>query len=53
MMSSCRRTRLDRLLGLHEVEAPRISGQPAHECVKAVSPKHRPPLPKDTSLVLC
>jgi hypothetical protein len=38
-------TGLDRPLGLQEVEAPRISRQPAHEGGKVVSSTHRPPLP--------
>ena len=36
---------LERLLGLQETEAPRISRQSAHEGVKVFSPTHRPPLP--------
>jgi hypothetical protein len=38
-------TGLDRRLGLREVEALRISRQPAHEGVKVVGPTHRPALP--------
>jgi hypothetical protein len=38
-------TGLDRLLGLHEVEAPRISRQLAHLGGKVVSLTHRLPLP--------
>jgi hypothetical protein len=34
----------DRLLGLQEVGAPRISRQLAHEGGKVVSPTHRPSL---------
>jgi hypothetical protein len=41
--NSC--TDLDRVLGIQEVEAPRIYRQLAHESVKVVSPKHRPPYP--------
>ena len=37
-------TGLERLLGVREVEAPRISRQSANEGGKAVSPTHRPPL---------
>ena len=37
-------TGLERLLGVQEVEAPRISRQSANEGGKAVSPTHRPPL---------
>ena len=36
---------LDRPLGLHEVEAPRISRRSIHEAVKIVSLTHRPTLP--------
>jgi len=36
---------MDRLLGLQEVEAPRISRQLVHEGGKVVSPTNRPPLP--------
>jgi len=35
---------LDLPWGFQEVEAVRISRQSAHEGVKIVSPKHRPPL---------
>jgi hypothetical protein len=35
-------TGLERPLGLQEVEATRISRQPAHEGGKVVSPTHRP-----------
>jgi hypothetical protein len=35
---------LERPLGLQEIEAPRISRQPAHEGSKVASPTHRPPL---------
>jgi hypothetical protein len=35
----------NRPLGLQEIEAPRISGQTAHERGEIVSPRHRPPLP--------
>jgi len=45
-------TGLDRLLGLLEVETPRISRQSAHEGGKVVSATHRPPLPQEISLVL-
>ena len=38
-------TCLDRLLGLQEFEAPRISRQSAHEGDKVVSLTHRSPLP--------
>ena len=38
-------TDLDRLFGLQEVGAPRISRQSAHEGGKVVNPTHRPPLP--------
>jgi len=37
-------TGLDRLLGLQDVEAPRISGQSSQEGGKVAGPKHRPPL---------
>jgi hypothetical protein len=49
---SCYSTVLDRLLGLREVEAPRICRQSAHEGGKVVSLTHRPPLPQEISLVL-
>jgi hypothetical protein len=52
ILSSRPYTGLDRLLGIQEVEAPRISRQSTHEGVKAVSPNHRPPLPQDTFLAL-
>ena len=42
---SCPITGLDRLLGLQEFEAPRISRPSTYEGGKVVSPKHRPPLP--------
>ena len=38
-------TGLDRLLGLQEVEAPRVFRQSAHEVGKVVRPTHQPPLP--------
>jgi hypothetical protein len=38
-------TRLDRPLGLYEVEVPRISRNSAHEDGQVVRPTHRPPLP--------
>jgi hypothetical protein len=39
----------EKLLGLQEVEVPRILRQSAHERSKVVSPAHRPPiLPGDT-----
>jgi hypothetical protein len=41
--NSCRG--LDRLLGYHEIEAPRVSRHSAHEGGKVVSPKHQLPLP--------
>ena len=42
---SCPITDLDRLLGLQEVEAPRIYRKSAHEGGKYFSPTHRPHLP--------
>jgi hypothetical protein len=42
---SCLITSLERPTGVEEIEAPRISGQSAHEYVNVVSPAHRPPLP--------
>jgi len=41
----CPITDLDRALGLHEFEAPRISRKSAHEGEKIVSATHRLPLP--------
>jgi hypothetical protein len=38
-------TSLDGLLGLREVQAPRISRQSEHEDGRVVNPSHRPPLP--------
>jgi hypothetical protein len=43
---------MDRPLWRHEVEAPRISGQSAHEGGMVFSPKQWPPLPQEMSLVL-
>jgi hypothetical protein len=46
-------TVLDRSLGLHKVEVPKISRQSAHEGCKVVSPTHRQPFPpRGISLVL-
>jgi hypothetical protein len=41
---SYRFTVLENLLGLQEIETPRISRQSAHEGCKVVSPTNRPPL---------
>jgi hypothetical protein len=43
---------LVRLLGLHEVENPRISRQSANEGGKVVIATRLPPLPQETPLVL-
>jgi len=46
-------TGLDRFLGLHKVEVPKISKQSAHERCKVVTPTHRQPFPpRGISLVL-
>ena len=48
-------TGLDRLLGLQEVEAPRVFRQSAHEVGKVVRPTHLPllaPPPQEILLVL-
>jgi hypothetical protein len=46
-------TGLERSLGLHKVEVPKISRQSAHESGKVVSPTHRQPFPpRGISLVL-
>ena len=42
----------DRPFGFLEVEAPRISIQPAHADVEVVSPSHRPPLPPSEILLV-
>jgi hypothetical protein len=39
-------TGLDRYLGLHKVEVPKISRQSAYEGGKVVSPTHRQPFPE-------
>ena len=44
-------TGLDRLLGLQEFGAPRISRQSAHAGAHVVSPEHWPPLTRDVDLV--